>query len=167
MFSCLAFDSKIQNIKQNCPSSVYVGCFVLRLWLSNAPMYKCSNAQMHILPNAVCFFVLCGHIFFLFFRTFFPPQVVSATEKVILKSTEVVWPDGPRMRAVKIPQGEKMEVYIYLGPDFLENEVGSQCQMQKCKNAQKQMDKCTKRQVLKSSIAQMLKCQRSSHPKMH
>jgi len=27
------------------------------------------------------------------------------------------------MRAVKIPAGEKMEVYIYLGPDFLENEA--------------------------------------------
>ena len=27
------------------------------------------------------------------------------------------------MRAVKIPQGEKVEVYIYVGPDFLEDDV--------------------------------------------
>ena len=48
---------------------------------------------------------------------------MTATEKIILMSTEVRWKPGSRLRAVKIPAGEKMEVYIYCGPDFLENEA--------------------------------------------
>ena len=48
---------------------------------------------------------------------------MTATEQTILRAAEVSWAPGPRMRAVKIPQGEKAEVYIYVGPDFLEDDV--------------------------------------------